>query len=139
MKPTSNRANQLHQKARELVLSNAKDGAVSVCVFAGAHYLPRQKSNAARMLKAPVRDMNVRIENNIICPSSYHSAFIVLIKQNMARKTNIKLGIAANATARRFRRKVSGEMQARLPAQTSYAKMRDRGGIGGQVFGVRAN
>jgi hypothetical protein len=39
-----------------------------------------------------------------------------------------------NAAACRFRRKVSGEMQARLPAQTTRAKTRDRGGIGRQVF-----
>jgi hypothetical protein len=43
-------------------------------------------------------------------------------------------GIAPNATARRFRRKVSCEMQVRLPAQTAHAKMRDGGGIGGQVL-----
>ncbi len=43
-------------------------------------------------------------------------------------------GMAENAAARRFRRKVSCEMQVRLPAQTTIPKMRDRGGIGGQVF-----
>jgi hypothetical protein len=31
----------------------------------------------------------------------------------------LEKGIAANATARRFRRKVSCEMQTRLPAQTT--------------------
>jgi len=36
------------------------------------------------------------------------------------------------------RRQVSDEMQVRLPAQTAHTKMRDRGGIGGQVFCVRA-
>jgi hypothetical protein len=46
--------------------------------------------------------------------------------------------MTANATARRFRRKVSCEMQARLPAQTTMPKMRDGGGIGGQVFSARA-
>jgi hypothetical protein len=43
-------------------------------------------------------------------------------------------GMSPNATARRFRRKVSDEMQVRLPAQTTHAKGGDRGGIGGQVF-----
>jgi hypothetical protein len=42
--------------------------------------------------------------------------------------------MAENVTARRFRRKVSDEMQVRLPAQTPHTKMRDGGGIGGQVF-----
>jgi hypothetical protein len=42
--------------------------------------------------------------------------------------------MAGNATARRFRRKVSCEMQVRLPAQTTHAKIRVRGGIGGQVL-----
>jgi hypothetical protein len=43
--------------------------------------------------------------------------------------------MSPNATARRFRRKVSCEMQVRLPAQTTRAKTRARGGIGGQMFG----
>jgi len=43
--------------------------------------------------------------------------------------------MSPNASARRFRREVSCGMQARLPAQTTMAKMRDGGGIGGQVFG----
>ena len=51
----------------------------------------------------------------------------------LTRRTLSK-GIPQNATARRFRRKVSCEMQVRLPAQTTMPKMRDGGGIGGQVF-----
>ncbi len=43
-----------------------------------------------------------------------------------------------NAAARRFRRKVSYEMQARCQRKPHTPKGGDRGGIGGQVFSARA-
>ncbi len=46
--------------------------------------------------------------------------------------------MAVNATARRFRRKVSDEMRVRSQCKPHTPKGGDRGGIGGRVFyGVR--
>ena len=42
--------------------------------------------------------------------------------------------MSGNAAARRFRRKVSCEMQATLPAQPHMPKGGDRGGVGGHVL-----